>query len=261
MVTAIGWMGAVACRRGQSQESSTLTVFAASSLKDVFHDAAAVFAGEHPDVGVVFNFAGSQELRTQIEQGATPDLFAAADTAPVEVLVKRGLASEPALLAENELVLVVAREAAEAITSFAELTRAERVVLGALEAPIGRYSELVLENAARTYGEHFKTTVERHVVSRDLNVRQVLGKVVLGEAQAGIVYRTDVTSAARERVAVVDIPSHLNVKAAYSMAFVGRGAARSIAREWMTFLITGRGREVFTRHGFALPTDVAPRQP
>lgn len=264
LVTAVALLASGGCQRApsaDSNEQSTLTVFAASSLKDVFHDAAAAFAGTYPDVRVVFNFAGSQELRTQIEKGAAPDIFAAADRAPIDDLVKRGFASEPVVVAENELVLVVAREAVDTITSFAELVRAERVVLGAVEAPIGRYSEIVLEKAALTYGEHFKTTVQRHVVSRDLSVRQVLGKVVLGEAGAGIVYRTDVTPTARDRVTVVDIPASLNVKVAYSMAFVGKGEPQPAAREWVTFLTTGEGREVFTRHGFWLPANLATRQP
>jgi molybdate transport system substrate-binding protein len=260
MGAALGLVTLGACGRTPPPEA-TITVFAASSLKDVLEDVAAVFAGEHPDVRVVFNFAGSQELRTQIEQGAAPDVFAAAELAPIEVLVNRGLASEAVLLVENELVIVVAREAAATVTSFGELARAERIVLGAQQAPIGRYSETILENAARSYGEGFKTAVAQRVVSRDLNVRQVLSKVVLGEAQAGIVYRTDVTAAVRDLVTVVDIPAPLNVKAAYWIAFVGAREAKPGAREWVTFSTKRKGRDVFTRHGFSLPTSDSSGQP
>lgn len=232
----------------------TLTVFAASSLREVFTAVAAEHRRHAPDVAVTFNFAGTQELRAQIEHGARADVFAAADTKHGAELERQGLIGAATLFAENAPVLVVAQEASAAITSFAQLTAAKRVVLGAPEVPIGHYSAQILENATKTLGADFARKVQAHVVSKELNVKQVLAKVVLGEADAGIVYRSDVTGQAKGNVSVVTIPPEVNVIARYPIAVVSKSEHRADAEAWVDALTSAAGQAVLSNAGFDLPS-------
>src|SRR5215475_10467943 len=178
-----------------------LTVFAATSLRDPFGKLAEAFEQAHPGVHVRFNFAGSQELRTQMEHGAPADVFASADLRQFDRARGGGLVGAPKIFATNEPVIVVPRGNPAKVASLADLTRVNRLVLGAPEVPIGSYTVQILDKASALYGADFRTRVEAKVVSHELNVRQVLNKVAMGEAEAGIVYRTD-ARAARDLVQI-----------------------------------------------------------
>ena len=187
------------CKWGSGGDASSaaersLVVFAAASLREVFTELGREFERTHPGVEVTFNFAGSQELRAQIEHGAPADVLASADLRHMQELLKAALVEKPMGFCRNEPVVVVAPNAA--LSSFEQLAQAKRLVIGAKEVPIGRYSEQILERSRRRFGEEFVARVRSKIVSRELNVRQVLAKVILGEADAGIVYRTDARSAA-----------------------------------------------------------------
>ena len=178
---------ALPARAGGPRE---LVVFAASSLREAFAGLGATFERQHPGTKVSFALAGSQELRTQIEHGAQADVFASADWTHMRALVAARLAASPRTFARNEPVLVVPRENPAQLRTLADLPRATRIVLGAAEVPIGAYTQRILDAASRRYGAAFRSSVEAHVVSRELNVRQVLSKVALGEADAGVVARS-----------------------------------------------------------------------
>ncbi|HVT07208.1 MAG TPA: molybdate ABC transporter substrate-binding protein [Polyangia bacterium] len=228
--------------------SRELIVFAAASLKDVFTALAGAFEAAHPGVHVVLNLAGSQELRAQIEQGAPIDLFASADRNQIYPLAAAGLVEEPASLTCNHPVVIVGA-AVTAVLGLVDLPRAQRIVLGAPEVPIGHYADELLARAARLYGPDFPARVQARVVSRELNVRQVMAKVVLGEADAAIVYATD-AAAARGKVRVVAIPDAVNVLAEYPMA-VGHGAPHPpLARAFLSLLRGPIGARAFKEAGF-----------
>src|SRR5262249_9632714 len=140
------------------------------------------FERSHRGVRVVFNLAGSQELRTQIENGAPADVLATADQKHMQALVEERSASGPKVFARNEPVLVVPKGNPAGIGGLKDLPRAKRIVVGVPEVPIGAYTLQILDAASRQYGRGFRTRVEERVVSRELNVRQVLAKVTLGEA-------------------------------------------------------------------------------
>lgn len=239
-----------------SEAQRTLTVFAAASLREVFTAVAAEHQRKAADVAVTFHFAGTQELRAQVEQGAQADVFAAADTKHTGELERQGLVGAPKIFAENEPVLVVAKDASAVITSFAQLTDASRVVLGAPEVPIGRYSAQILENAAKTFGADFASKVQAHVVSKELNVKQVLAKVVLGEADAGIVYRTDITGEAKDQVVVVAIPTQVNVIARYPIAVIAKSERGADAQAWIDTVTSAAGQAILTNAGFKVPPPV-----
>ena len=226
-----------------------LTVFAASSLREAFAELGTVFEREHPRTKVIFSLAGSQELRTQIENGAPADVFASADWKHMQALVAARLASAPRKFASNEPVVVVPEDNPAGVKTLADLPRAQRIVVGAPEVPIGAYTLRILQAASKRYGAAFGDAVQAHIVSREPNVRQALSKVALGEADAAIVYRTD-AQASRGRVVAISIPEELNAIAEYPVAVLEHAKEVELAREFVDFLLSPAGQVTLARFGF-----------
>lgn len=214
-----------------------LTVFAASSLREAFSDLAQLFEQQHEGTRVALQFAGSQELRVQIDNGAAADVFASADEKQMTLL--GALATRPQTFAHNQPVLIVPRDNPAGLRVFKDLPRARRIVLGATEVPIGAYSDRILAAAHLDLGGR--------VVSRELNVRQVLAKVELGEADAAIVYRTDT---ARSDVRVIPIPPELNVTALYPVAVLAHSRHPALAAQFVALLRSPAGVATLARFGF-----------
>lgn len=232
---------------GDSSGERELVVFAAASLRDAFEALGAAFRSKHQGVDVIFNFAGSQQLRTQIEHGAVADVLASANQVHMDAVRAQGLAGEAAIFARNELVVVVPRGVGT-LRRFEDLPSAQRVVIGASEVPVGRYTRQVLERAAARW-PGFAEQVMARVVSQELNVRQVLAKVALGEGDAGIVYRTD-AAAMPSRVDVIAIPDELNVVASYPIAALTRAPHPTLAAAWIDFVRAPEGQAMLARAGF-----------
>ena len=226
-----------------------LVVFAAASLRDVFTQLGKRFEAAHPGSRVIFNFAGTQELRTQLQQGARADVFASADQKHMADLVKASLVSEAVLFARNEPVIVVAKDSVGRIRTFADVPNADRIVLGAPDVPIGRYALQILDRAAASYGADYRARVEAKVVSRELNVRQVLAKVTLGEAELAFVYRSDAAAAAG-RATVVKIPADVNVIADYPIATLKEAPHPILARAWVELVLAPEGQRALEAAGF-----------
>lgn len=233
----------------RAEAARELTVFAAASLREAFAELGSAFEREHPQTKVIFSLAGSQELRTQIEHGAPADVFASADWKHMQALVAAKLASAPRKFTSNEPVVVVPRDNPAGVKTLADLPRAQRIVVGAPEVPIGAYTVRILEAASKRYGVAFGNTVQAHIVSRETNVRQVLSKVALGEADAAIVYRTD-AQASKGGVVVVSIPQELNVVAEYPVAVLDHAREPELARAFVDLLLSAAGQETLGRFGF-----------
>jgi molybdate transport system substrate-binding protein len=246
IAVALAACGALTSCRSSSKHE--LTVYAASSLRESFDALAAAFQAAHANTHVRSSFAGSQELRLQLEHGARADVFASADSRQMEILRAAKLVTEPAAFAKNELCVAVSEKAAGKIRSFGDLPLAERIVLGAPNVPVGVYAGLLLDRATQRLGADFRTRVERKVVSRENNTRQVLAKVVLGEADAAIVYRTDV-AAAKGKVHAVTIPRELDVVAVYPIAVLRDAPEPELARQWVAFVLSAEGQHLLRRAG------------
>lgn len=251
LLLIVGFFGG--CREAPAENPARarrdVTVFAASSLREAFSELGRTLEASQPEAQVVFSFAGSQTLRAQLEQGAPADVFASADLRHMTPLVAAKIVREPRVFANNELVLVVASAQAGLVKDLASLPQAERIVLGAPEVPIGAYTNTMLEKARADLGADFRARVEAHVVSREPDVRQVLAKVTLGEADAGVVYRTD-ARAARGNAAVVAIPVAYNVVAEYPIAVTAHGPAPELARAFVELLTSPEGARVLKSKGF-----------
>ncbi len=182
---------------------TSLTVFAAASLTDAFQTISKNFSTAHPGVDVVFNFAGSQQLAQQIGQGAPADLFASANASQMAVAIESGrvVSGAEQLFVRNRLVVVTPVDNPAGIATLADLAKPGlQIVLATKEVPVGQYALDFLDKAEAdgTLGAGYRDAVLANVVSYEENVRTVLAKVTLGEADAGIVYRSDVTPTAAE---------------------------------------------------------------
>ena len=177
-----------------TERSRTLTVFAAASLADAFTEIGIAFETANPGAAVVFSFAGSQTLRTQIEAGAPADVFASANSTEMDLLIDAGLvaAGAPQVFLSNKLAVILPPTNPKGVEQLQDLARPGlKLVLAAEEVPVGGYARQALDKMNGSFGKEFKAQVLANVVSNEDNVKQVVAKVQLGEADAGIVYASD----------------------------------------------------------------------
>jgi len=249
LILILAFLSACASNTPQSAPV-TLTVFAAASLTESFSEIANTFEASHPNVDVSLNFAGSNTLRAQIEQGAGADVFASANTKEMDALVTNRLVTEgaPQNFLTNRLVVITPTDNPAGLSMFGELTAPGlKLVLAAEEVPVGRYTRLMLDNA----GADFKKQVLANVVSNENSVKQVLAKVQLGEADAGIVYASDAVAA--PELPVIDIPSELNVLAEYPIATLTNAPYPEMADAFVAFVLSPEGQAILQKWGFSTP--------
>jgi molybdate transport system substrate-binding protein len=239
-----------ACSRSGAETKERLTVFAASSLTEAFQDLEREFEGDHPEVDVVLTFAGSQVLRLQIEHGAPAQVFASANAAHMDALVEVGRIRGEHTFARNELVVIVPKDNPAGIGRFEDLPQAKRIVVGSPSVPAGRYAQELLNRASKDLGEGFGEAVRGHVVSEESNVRLVRAKVELGEADAAIVYRTDVVATTSEDITIIEVPEHAAVRVDYHVGLVAEASGSAAAEAWVRQLNAPKGRKILARHGF-----------
>ena len=230
-----------------------LTVFAAASLTDAFNAIGEQFKQQHAGVTLEFNFAGSQQLRTQLEQGAVADVFAAANTKEMNTAIQSDLviSGTPQTFARNRLAMIVPRDNPGGIADLKDLGRPGlKIVLAAASVPVGGYALTSLDKMSADFGATFSQTVIANVVSYEDSVKQVVAKVQLGEADAGIVYTSDVTPATAEKVAKIDIPDKYNVLATYPIAVLKAAPNAELAQAFMAYVLSVQGQAVLSQRGF-----------
>lgn len=245
----------IGCRTTASNESTQIIVFAASSLTDAFNEIEAAFEAQHTGVDVVMNYASSSQLATQINEGAPADVFASANLAQMQVVQDAGsITATPSIFATNRLV-VITPSANPAVATLNDLTKPDlRIVLAAPGVPIRDYTDQMLAALAAdpAYEQAYADAVYANLVSEEENVRQVVAKVALGEADAAVVYASDVTPDVAAQITQIDIPDAYNVLAQYPIAITKD--ASDTARQFVDFVLSEAGQAILTNWGFGSTT-------
>ncbi|MGH7741273.1 MAG: molybdate ABC transporter substrate-binding protein [Candidatus Eiseniibacteriota bacterium] len=250
-------LAALASARAGAADSShapkrSTTVFAAASLSDAFKEIGHNLE-QRQNIHVDFNFAGSQQLAAQIEQGATADLFASADMRWMDYLRERSMvAPGDTVFCHNRLVVVVPKANPARIKSIQDLARpGVKLVLAAQAVPVGEYSRECLHNLSHLpdFGDDFATKALHNVVSEEENVKSVVSKVQLNEADAGLVYWSDVTPAVSRLVRVFEIPKGANVLASYPIARLRRQKHPDEADAFLSYLLSSEGQAILVQNG------------
>jgi molybdate transport system substrate-binding protein len=255
-LAAAAFAGATGSLR--AQQRAELTVFAAASLKDAFGDVATALARRTPPIAVRYNFAGSQQLVLQLQQGARADVFASADQRWMQTARDGGLvAGTPAIFARNRLLVITPAANPGRVDRLQDLSRRGlKLVLAAEAVPAGKYAREALARLAAGpgFGSDYPNRVLRNVVSEEENVKAVVTKVQLGEADAGIVYVSDVTAAVRHAVRTIEIPEQYNAIATYPIAVLQGTEQPDAARAFVEFVLSAEGQAILGRQGF-LPAE------
>ena len=254
--------GGSASGGASSGDSVTLEVFAAASLKDAFGAIKTGFERAYPGVTVQYSFGGSDTLAAQINQGAPADVFASANIAQMNAVVKAGgiSSSTPSVFAHNRLVVIYPKANPAGIATLHDLAKSGlKLVLAAKSVPAGQYALDFLTKATAdpSYGPSYKTQVLANVVSYETDVRSVLSKVALGEGDAGIVYVTDAATQA-SALGTLAIPDALNSVATYPIAPVTASKHADVAHAFVAYVLGADGQAALARYGF-LPGTTGPQ--
>jgi molybdate transport system substrate-binding protein len=211
-------------------EGGTLNVFAAASLTEAFTQLATSYEAAHPGWTVRLNFAGSDQLAAQIGQGVPADVYAAASPKYPEELQAKSLLGDTTDFATNSLILIVPPDNPASITSVEDLKGGAKLVVGDPAVPVGSYTEAVLTNLGISDSD-------LNIVSKEQDVKSVLSKVELGEADAGFVYVTDALSAG-DKVKQLRLPAAAQATATYPIGIVSASKQTEAAQQWID-LVTG----------------------
>ena len=243
------------CGTQPASESFTLNVFAAASLTEPFSEIAKLFETAHPGTEVVFNFAGSQQLAQQIIEGAPADVFASANTKQMNAVIDAGWIEDGSqqAFATNSLVVVVPQDNPAGLEELGDLAQPGlKLVFAAKEVPVGQYSLDFLDKASADpgFGASYRDNVLGNVVSYEDNVKAVLTKVALGEADAGIVYASDVSGENAARVIRLEIAEALNVIATYPIAAVIESQSPDLAQAFIELVTSAEGQSILEKYHF-----------
>ena len=227
-----------------SSASGPVTVFAAASLTESFTDAQEALKSEQPGLDITYNFGGSGALVTQIQQGAPADVIATADPASMQRLVDAGVVERPVTFAKNKLQILVAPGNPKNVKGMSDLARDDITFVTEDDAvPAGKYAAQALESAGVTV----------HPVSKETDVKSAVAKVTSGEADATIVYVTDVTAAGSKGTGVT-IPDDQNVVATYPIAVLKAAKDKDAAQAFVDAIVRGSGQAALTGRGFLPPS-------
>jgi len=216
----------------------SFTVYAAASLTPVFPKISA---------SPRYSFAGSDQLALQIRQGAPADVYAAASPKYTQLLYRDGLVGKPVTFAKNRLIVIVPKSNPADIHSVYDLRKdGVKVVIGDQSVPIGSYTRQLLDNLG------IKDAVLHNVVSQETDVKSIVAKIALGEADAGFVYRTDAKPVST-RVEKVFLPVRAQPPVRYQIAVVSSSPRKVEARAFIRSVLSARGRTLLRRAGFGLP--------
>ena len=238
------------------ESDTNLVILAASSLTDAFTELKNLFEEKYPRTNILLNFAGTPTLLTQLELSSSADLFASADEYHISLAQEKGiiLASNTTKFATNKLTLITPASS-KVVRELHDISNPNtKIILALKNVPLGRYSHASLELMGHLKNSDFDFTrrVLKKVVSQETAARQVLAKIMIGEADAGIVYITDATKRHPTHLNMIMIPDEVNVTAIYSIGIVTNARNHKIdhAQQFIDFIVSNKGQDILRRHGF-----------
>ncbi|HUV28485.1 MAG TPA: molybdate ABC transporter substrate-binding protein [Anaerolineales bacterium] len=239
----------------KNSRKQELTIYAAASLTEAFSRLGEVFESSHPNVEVVISFAGSQQIAQQLSQGAPGDLFASANAKQMENVISAGrvMSGADQEFIQNQLMVILPGDNPGIIAGVRDLIKPGlRLILADKSTPVGLYSQKMLERANQQigFGEDYKEKVLGNVVSYEENVRAVLTKITLGEADAGIVYVSDAAGAQGEDIRMIPIPEEINVTASYYIAPLRDSSEKDLGLDFIALVLSPEGQDILNGYGF-----------
>jgi molybdate transport system substrate-binding protein len=239
-------------KKSEDGSSKKIMVFAAASLTESFNEIENQIKKDK-GIDVTFNYAGSQALVQEINQSKGADVFASANTNYVDQLEKDGKVEESKIFAENKLIICTSKSSKKSIKNFKDLSQADlKLVVGDKTVPIGSYFYKALESQKNKniIDDNTYKAILNNIKSSELNVKDVLSKVVLNEADAGVVYKTDVNEANKEKVDMIEDTAFNELKVQYPVALLKSSKNKDVAKEFVDYIVEGKGKEILKKYGF-----------
>lgn len=231
-----------------------LIVFAAASLTDPFNEIKANVESANPGLKISYNFGGSNTLRAQLEQGAKADVFASANQTEMDNALKSGLvADKGTTFVRNRLVVVLPKNNPGKIEKLQDLARSGiKLVVAQKNVPVGGYTLQALDKMSKdpAFSSDFSAKVQANFVSQESNVKQVVTKVQLGEADAGIVYISDISASVTKDVTTLEIPDQFNTIATYPIAALKSATNTAAAKVFISYVLGGQGQAILKKNNF-----------
>ncbi len=245
----------LASSAGFAEDPKELTVFTAASLTGAFGEIGRLYTNQ-TNIVVAFNFDGSQNLRTQIENGAYADVFASANTKQMNALKQIQLMNNSSIIVftENRLSLIVPKDNPAKISSLADLAKPGlKIVMGTKDVPVGDYALQIINRLGNdsAYGPDYKTRVMANIISQETTVNYVVTKVALGEADVGFAYISDVTKDLASKVDQVAIPDEYNVIAKYPIGIVKESRYPAHSQDFINLVTSDQGKAILDKYGFS----------
>jgi molybdate transport system substrate-binding protein len=237
-----------------AEQQKELTVFCAASLTGAFGEIGHMYKNE-TNISVVFNFDGSQVLRTQIENGAYADIFVSANKKQMNALKNEGFTNNSSItvFTKTKPVIIVPKDNPAKIQNISDLAKPGiKIVIGTKDVPIGDYTLQILTRLANdsAFGPGFTKKVMANVVSNETNVNYITSKVTLGEADAGVAYKSDITKDLAAKITKIEIPDKYNVIAEYPMGILKQSKYPVQAQEFINLVKSVKGMAVLEKYGF-----------
>jgi len=248
LLTACGGGNEGAGTEGEGAGNTELVVYAASSLTETFGELGSMYEDANLGSSVKFSFESSSTLASQIVEGAPADVFASADVVQMGVVEDEDLAQDPAPFVTNRLVVITPADNPKGVETVEDLAEdGLKLVLGGPEVPVGAYAREMFERLG------VLESAEANVVSNEEDVKAVVSKVRLGEADAGVVYKTDLTSEVEDDLQAIEVPRNASPLAFYPIAVLSDAPNPDGARDFVDLVNSEQGAEVLESFGFGLP--------
>lgn len=244
-----------------AEQPKELTVFTAASLTGAFGEIGQIYKNE-TNTNVVFNFDGSQVLRTQIDNGAYADVFASANTKQMNAVKAEGLMnnSSVSIFTRNKISLIVPKDNPANIHNLTDLAKpGVKIVIGTKDVPVGDYALQIINKLGNdsAYGPDYKNKVMANIISQETAVNYVVTKVALGEADVGFAYVSDVTENLSAKVDKIEIPDKYNVIGEYPIGILKQSKYPAEAEKFIDLVMSDKGAAILEKYGFSPVGNVA----